>query len=165
MKTFLTASVTTMAMAMAISSASAYGKDAPGTGPNPYADCGIGGAIFSELKWAAATSNVIWDLGTTALSSATLSPGTCNGKKATAARLLNDSFEQVSEDLARGNGKHLNAALIAFECLPGNVDVIADARKQFATVARESSFGTADRQTKVLRLYQIMDLSTKTCTA
>ena len=33
-----------------------------GSGPNPYTDCGIGAALFSDTHWAAVTSNVIWDL-------------------------------------------------------------------------------------------------------
>jgi hypothetical protein len=36
-----------------------------GSGPNPYSDCGIGAALFKDTEWAAVTSNVTWDLGTT----------------------------------------------------------------------------------------------------
>src|SRR5688572_5993856 len=43
---------------------------APGAGPNPFSDCGIGAALFPKTGWAAVTSNVIWDIGTTALTSA-----------------------------------------------------------------------------------------------
>ena len=34
---------------------------------NPWIDCGIGAMIFTETNWAAVISNVIWDLGTTAV--------------------------------------------------------------------------------------------------
>ena len=34
---------------------------------NPYTDCGIGAALFPNTNWAAVTSNVIWDAGTTAV--------------------------------------------------------------------------------------------------
>ena len=46
---------------------------------NPYVDCGIGAALFPNTDWAAVTSNVIWDAGTTALISATASEDTCSG--------------------------------------------------------------------------------------
>ncbi|MBI3771765.1 MAG: hypothetical protein HY272_03590 [Gammaproteobacteria bacterium] len=41
---------------------------------NPWLDCGIGAMIFTETKWAAVTSNVIWDLGTTAVTSGASTP-------------------------------------------------------------------------------------------
>ena len=48
----------------------AFAEKKQGSGPNPYVECGIGAAIFPEVHWAAATSNVTWDLGSTALTSA-----------------------------------------------------------------------------------------------
>ncbi len=36
---------------------------------NLWVDCGIGAMIFDNTAWAAATSNIIWDLGITATTS------------------------------------------------------------------------------------------------
>ena len=54
---------------------------------NAYVQCGIGAAIFKNNKTAAIISNIIWDLGTTAISSQTSSPETCEGKKDDSRRL------------------------------------------------------------------------------
>lgn len=95
----------------------AFAQDkAPGSGPNPYADCGIGAALFSETKWAAVTSNVIWDLGITAVTSATMSPQTCSGKKVVAALFIRDTYDKLAEETASGQGEHLTTALNLFGC-------------------------------------------------
>jgi hypothetical protein len=88
----------------------------PGSGPNPYADCGIGAALFTETKWAAVISNVIWDLGTTAIISATASPQTCSGKKLAAALFINHTYDKLAEETASGQGEHLTTVLNIFEC-------------------------------------------------
>ena len=79
----------------------------PGEGPNPYSNCGIGGAIFPTVSWAAATSNVIWDLGTTAVSSATLSPETCNAKTVAVAEFIQGSYASLETDILKGHGDYL----------------------------------------------------------
>jgi Protein of unknown function (DUF3015) len=93
----------------------ADGKET-GSGPNPYTDCGIGAALFTETKWAAVTSNVIWDLGITALISATSSPQTCQGKKVVAAMFINHTLANLSEEAASGQGEHLTTVLNIMEC-------------------------------------------------
>lgn len=87
-----------------------------GSGPNPFSDCGIGAALFPETAWAAVTSNVIWDIGTTAVTSATMSPQTCSAKKLKTALFIRDTYEQLAEDVARGDGEHIAAALEMFQC-------------------------------------------------
>lgn len=87
-----------------------------GSGPNPYSDCGIGAALFKDTDWAAVSSNVIWDLGSTAVTSATISPETCTKKSVKAAMFIRDTYAQIIEDAARGKGEHLSAALEIFEC-------------------------------------------------
>ena len=47
---------------------------------NPWKQCGIGAMIFDDNGTAAAISNIIWDLGTTALSTKISSEESCNGK-------------------------------------------------------------------------------------
>lgn len=107
---------TLLVMSLGAASAQAGPDDKPGTGPNPYVDCGIGAALFPDTHWAAVTSNVIWDLGTTAVTSATMSPNTCSGKNVKTALFIRDTYAELSEDAARGQGKHLTTALNLFEC-------------------------------------------------
>lgn len=103
--------------------ASAAEQDkAPGSGPNPYTDCGIGAALFPSTHWAAVTSNIIWDLGTTAMISATSSPQTCKGKNLQAARFIGTSYDSLIEETAAGKGSHLSAMLNLFGCSAGQHD-------------------------------------------
>lgn len=101
---------------IAAAPAFADGDKTPGSGPNPYSECGIGAALFPDTNWAAVTSNVIWDLGSTAVTSATMSPNTCSGKKVKAALFIRDTRDQLVEDAARGEGAHLAAAMELFGC-------------------------------------------------
>jgi len=87
-----------------------------GSGPNPYSDCGIGAALFPNTSWAAAISNVIWDVGTTAVISATASPQTCEGENVVAAIFIRDTYDQLIEDTATGQGAHATALFEIFSC-------------------------------------------------
>ncbi|WP_185268365.1 DUF3015 family protein [Halopseudomonas xiamenensis] len=99
----------------AASSAIAQNKT-PGSGPNPFTDCGIGAALFPNTHWAAVTSNVIWDIGITAVTSATASPQTCSGKTVETALFIRDTYDTLVEETARGEGEHLATVLNMMEC-------------------------------------------------
>lgn len=107
-------SATSIILATIFASASVQADT--GTGPNPYKDCGIGAAIFSDTAWAAAISNVIWDLGSTALTSATASPETCSASSVKTAKLINESYDSIALETARGSGEHLSAVLTVAGC-------------------------------------------------
>lgn len=96
--------------------ASADEQKTSGSGPSPYRDCGIGASLFPDTHWAAISSNVIWDLGSTALTSATASPETCNGKGAKVAQFIVDTYANVIDETARGDGEHLTAMLELYGC-------------------------------------------------
>ncbi|WP_372716452.1 DUF3015 family protein [Immundisolibacter sp.] len=121
--------------AMSASTAVFAETKAAGSGPNPYADCGIGAALFNETKWAAVTSNVIWDLGITAITSATSSPETCSGKKLVAALFIRDTYANLVEETAAGQGEHLTTALNIFGC--------GESRQAVATQAIRGAMGHA----------------------
>lgn len=87
---------------------SQIGEGQAGEGPSPYVDCGIGGALFPTTGWAAVTSNVIWDAGITAITSATMSPETCNGKSVAMAEYVKGSYASLEMDIITGRGDYLN---------------------------------------------------------
>ena len=130
----------------------------PGAGPNPYSDCGIGAALFRDIKWAAVTSNVIWDLGTTAITSATASPQTCTGKNVTAAKFIIDTYTRLAEETASGQGEHLTTVLNIFECdrarHAGAISQIRGAMK--ANVSSSGYFDQSETD-RAYRLYTIID--------
>jgi len=103
--------VASLLIMMSFSVFAADGQNRVGRGPNPYRDCGIGAAIFPNHHVAATTSNVIWDLGTTAVTSATMSPETCSNVHAKTAKVILDNYDNLIEDVAKGEGEHLVAAL------------------------------------------------------
>lgn len=151
--------IVSLASSALIAGTPAFAQDkAAGSGPSPYADCGIGAALFSETKWAAVTSNVIWDLGITALISATSSPQTCSGKKVTAALFIRDTYDTLAEETAAGKGEHLTAAMTMFGC---SADVQASVAQQVrgAMAASVAAPDYADKKPldKAAGFYTIMD--------
>jgi hypothetical protein len=78
---------------------------------NPWKHCGIGAMIFEDNGAAAAISNIIWDLGTTAVTSQVSSEDSCEGKPVQAAMFIQDNFNNVIEQTSQGSGEHLNAML------------------------------------------------------
>lgn len=142
--------VTGMVLAAALPNlALADEKKAVGTGPNPFSDCGIGAALFPGHKVLAVTSNVIWDIGTTAVTSATASPETCSGKSATAAKFILDSYESLAEETARGEGEHLAALLNILEVKDADrAAVISSLRTQMAQQVSAADYTSTDKLQK-----------------
>lgn len=131
----------------AVSPVSAADDKDAGSGPNPYSQCGIGAAIFPNTPVGAVISNVIWDLGTTAVISATASPETCNGKKAEAAAFILKTYDNLAEETARGEGDHLTALLNILEVDAANRDaVLAEVRYEMADAISTAGY---DQQTAV----------------
>jgi len=140
---------TTFALAAVLPTVAMAAEKSTGSGPNPFSDCGIGAALFPEHKVLAVTSNVIWDVGTTALTSATASPETCSGKKTTAAKFILDSYESLAEETARGQGAHLDALLSILEVdATEKSAVIASLRTQISEKVTSSTYSSATRLEK-----------------
>lgn len=102
--------------AAAPSFAAEKASKAQGSGPSPYTECGIGAALFPKTPVGAVISNVIWDIGTTAITSAVSSPQTCNGKKVAAATMIFETYTAIEEEAALGQGEHLASALKLMGC-------------------------------------------------
>ena len=145
----------------------AMAADAPGSGPNPYSDCGIGAALFNETKWAAVTSNVIWDLGTTAVISATASPQTCSGKKVAAALFINATYATLSEETAAGRGEHLTTVLDIFGCDSARrPDAIRSIRRDMGRAVASPQYVGQTHLEKAADFYRIIDGAvTSSCSA
>ena len=139
----------------------------PGSGPNPYTDCGIGAALFSETHWAAVTSNVIWDLGITAITSATVSPQTCSGKKVATALFIRDTYEQLMEETARGQGEHLATVMELFDCHGGSQSgAIAATREAMGQAVSQPGYSNMPRLDKAAQFYgTVQSIAAKGCAA
>lgn len=116
-------------------------KQEQGSGPNVYTECGIGAAIFPTIGWAAAISNVIWDLGSTALSSALTTPGSCNAKKVKTAKLILETLPELEKDIAMGNGKYLTALNDTMGCSATAQGAInANIRTSYAGIVSDKAY-------------------------
>ncbi|MBD3647579.1 MAG: DUF3015 family protein [Pseudomonadales bacterium] len=150
---------------MMIGSSHALAAGEAGSGPNPYSDCGIGAALFKH-DVAATISNVIWDLGTTAVISATASPETCSGKEATTARLIYEAYPNFEDETAKGEGEHLVAMLNVLACSQDAHDaIISGIRQDFGNVLLQEGYTTKSRLEKSEAYYHIVmeQASTHAC--
>ncbi|MBL8516768.1 MAG: DUF3015 family protein [Betaproteobacteria bacterium] len=138
-----------------------------GSGPNPFSDCGVGAALFPETKWAAVTSNIIWDIGTTAVISATASPETCNGKKVAAAVFITNTYDTLAEQAAAGKGEHLASVLNILECSTARHDAaIANIRTAMAQKVSAPTYAKQPRLEKAAAMYGVVEAAVgSSCTA
>jgi|APSaa5957512622_1039677.scaffolds.fasta_scaffold420405_1 hypothetical protein len=61
-------------------STSIYAKER-GKLAKAFRNCGLGAMIFDEEPIGAIISNIVWDLGTTATTSSSMSPDSCAGSE------------------------------------------------------------------------------------
>jgi len=136
-------------------------------GPNPYKDCGIGAALFSNTSWAAVTSNVIWDLGSTAITSATASPETCNGTNVQAAIFIKDTYESLAEETAKGEGEHLATLLNIYSCsTQARPSIIGEIRTNMSQNVSSSAYDSTSHMDKASNYYSIVNTAVASkCTA
>lgn len=140
-------------------SAGANAQSKPtGSGPNPFSDCGIGAALFSDTKWAAVTSNIIWDIGTTAVISATASPETCSGKQVQAALFIGNTYAKLAEETAAGQGEHLTSVLNILECSSARHDAaIQVVRSAMAGAVASADYVSQTRIEKASAFYTMVE--------
>ena len=124
---------------------------------NPWQDCGIGANIFPDNGTASAISNIIWDLGTTAVTSASASVESCKGAGAQTAQFINDTYNELEEDIVKGNGAHLNAMMGMMACSD-----TATIRSELGKELANDDFNSAETIVKAQTLYNIAQSA---CTA
>ena len=106
---------------------------ATGSAKDAYTECGIGAMIFDDNPTGAIISNVIWDLGTTALTSAAASEDSCKGKGAATASYIMNTYSNLEEETAKGEGKHITAMLNIMGCeSASHSNIIGSIRGDFA---------------------------------
>jgi Protein of unknown function (DUF3015) len=127
---------------------------------NPWIDCGIGAMIFAETDWAAVTSNVIWDLGTTAVTSDQSSQNTCNSKKAKTAMYIGATYASLSEEAVKGDGTHLRAMLQVAGCdTAAHGSMIATLRSDFGQALRAPGYAAMSHSAKAEGFYNLVQTS------
>ncbi|MFO7909641.1 DUF3015 domain-containing protein [Halomonas sp. BLK-85] len=131
---------------------------------NPWQHCGIGAAIFDDNETAAALSNVIWDLGTTAVTSATISPDTCNGQNVNVAKFIDATYEQLAMETAMGDGEHLSAALDLMNCgSDSSASVITHLRSDLEDASAATGYADQAHADKAFQYYNSLNQAAADC--
>ena len=100
---------------------------------NAWRQCGIGAMIFPRTGWAAVTSNLTWDAGTTATSSSSSSESQCAGRASNAAKYIHQNYAVLEEETASGHGVHLVTVLNILDCKKSKHDkIIESVRSNYA---------------------------------
>ncbi|MDD9912981.1 MAG: DUF3015 family protein [Alphaproteobacteria bacterium] len=160
-KLFILAALLALPMLATAEENETQAKKVQGSGPNPFTECGIGAALFPEIHWAAALSNVIWDLGSTAVTSALSSPEMCNEKKKKTAKFIIETLPQLEQDIAAGNGQYIAGLAETMGCA-GSQDAIASGlRTSYTGVVANGDYATATKAERATTMYNAV----KTVTA
>ncbi|MFP5491467.1 MAG: DUF3015 family protein [Bacteriovoracia bacterium] len=100
---------------------------------NAWTQCGIGAMVFPKTGWAAMTSNMIWDLGTTGTTSSSSSESQCAGRASTAAKFIHQNYAVIEEETVVGEGAHIKTVLNILDCKNNSHDkIIKSLRTQYA---------------------------------
>ena len=135
----------------------------PANAVNPYRQCGIGAAIFPDNGTAAAISNVIWDLGSTAITSATLTPETCSGEAVDTAKFILETIDNLESDIALGEGEHVDALASLMQC-DGSANLAEMTSTNYASFVSSEEYQSASNVTKASAFYDSLKASdTKSC--
>ncbi len=122
-----------------------------------YTDCGLGALIAPRTPAVAAVTNVTFDLGTTAIISNVSSPETCQGGQALAAAFINNAYEPLEADLARGQGEYLDSlAALAGVGEEGKASFTAGLRQDFAASVATVAYADQSRFQKAENLYNLV---------
>jgi hypothetical protein len=127
---------------------------------NPWTDCGIGRMLFDDAddKGWASSSNLIWDLGTTAVTSATLSDGACTASRIETAKFIQVAYADLEEETVIGQGKFLDGLLLTAGCSGGNSQELkTKLTVKFLQQLSDVDYSSKDDQTKRMDYYQLLE--------
>ena len=152
-------------VAFAVFTNQAWAADAasgPDSEINPWLDCGIGAMIFPNTPTAAAISNIIWDLGTTAVSSDLSSKEACKGKRTKSAMFINQTYPELAAETAVGRGEHLVALADILQCQDSaRPQLVADIRTGMANNLAQPGFSELTRVQKAEKYFDVVDTTVK----
>lgn len=126
---------------------------------HPYKHCGIGAMLFPKIPVGAILSNIIWDLGTTAISSKISSEDICEGEvESQVAQFIFNSYAELEEDTVSGEGEYLTTALNIYGCETSTHGLIADDLKtNFVLSLKAEDYAAKTKLDKAESYYNYMN--------
>ena len=133
-------------------------------GVNPWQECGIGAMVFPDNGAASAISNIVWDLGTTAVSTALSSPDQCQGATVQVAAFVSRGYDHIARETVVGDGEYLRTLMGGINCDPAiQPALLADVRDGFAAQLQDADFlakdGSGKAEAYFLRLRDVVQAS------
>lgn len=126
---------------------------------NLWMDCGIGHWIAGPTLngFPAMSTNLTFDLGTTATISDLSTPSTCAGPFWAAARFIEKSYPRLEEETALGGGEYMVAMLEHFECDKAtNEQIRSNIRTEFSNIVSDTDYHLIDRNSKARAYYKMV---------
>ncbi len=161
---FLKKSVLATAFVAISASMGVQAEEINKSGADIWTKCGIGGLIFQDIPVAALISNVTWDLGTTAVTSATASPDTCQGSSFQTAQFIMENYDALAEETSRGQGEHLNAVLALSGCAAEEHAVAIDAiRADMGSKVISAEYAAQNQQQKSADFFSSVQGAAASC--
>ena len=119
--------------------------------------------VFGDKEVGAIISNIIWDLGTTALTSKVSSPESCEGGAAMTAMFINESYDKLAEETASGKGEHITAMMDILQCdASSRNEFVTVIRADFSTALAKDETASMDRTARAEQYFNIVDNHFKT---
>lgn len=131
----------------------------PSLASNLWKDCGIGHWIAGPtLKgFPALTTNIVWDLGTTATTSHVSTPEICAGPFWAAAKFINDTYPLIEQDTVQGSGEHMMAMLDIFECDNSvRPEIVNGIRQDFGKMIQDANYVGSTQTEKAQNYYNVV---------
>ncbi|NRF26132.1 DUF3015 family protein [Vibrio coralliilyticus] len=124
-----------------------------------YKGCGLGHWVANGYAngWLAVTTNVTWDLGTTASISYYSTPGSCSGPFYAAAQFIDRTYPELEQETVQGEGEHMLAMLNILECGQKEQEIVRQGiRSDFAKVLANDSYAEMPHHEKADSYYRIV---------
>lgn len=124
-----------------------------------YKGCGLGHWVANGYanSWLAVTTNVIWDLGTTASISYYSTPGSCSGPFYAAAQFIDRTYPELEQETVQGEGEHMLAMLNILECEQKEQQIVRQGiRSDFAKVLANDNYAEMPHHEKADSYYRIV---------
>ena len=136
----------------------AHAQVDPSAEVNPWQDCGLGAMVFPENGTAAAISNIIWDLGTTAVTSAASSKDSCKGDRVQLAMYIQGTYASLEADAVKGKGDYLDGMGAMAQCAAADRPALnAAVRTELSAALQADGYAASTREAKAEALFGIVE--------